>query len=87
MIKGESGDIFFGHGKSFLNSPLQPRVGRQVLFTPLPPAMGKMPRATEIEILPSRPSPKTIVVKHLPGRSQLVLRDSSGDKLLGELAY
>jgi hypothetical protein len=90
MIKTETGDLFFGHRQSFLNSPLPPRVGRQVSFTPLPPGMvGKMGRATEIEILPSRvpsPSPSpTIFVTRTERGTQLVLRAGSAERILSEL--
>jgi len=100
MIKSQSGDVFFGHKKSFLNSPPHLRVGRKVLFTPLPPATGTMKRATEIQIMPptkgslsnlgqtKRPEqPASILVKHIDGRKQLVLKDGAGERVLSELTF
>lgn len=98
MIKTQSGDVFFGHKKSYLNSPLQPRVGRQVLFTALPPSLGPMKRAIEIQIMPatktsskvgtSRPEQPAIVVQHVgDGKKLLVLKDSAGERILSELNF
>jgi hypothetical protein len=89
IAKDEDGTPYFCYGKNFLNCPVAPRVGRTCEFSPLPAAMGKWGRATEIRVLPpAKPSPPSIIVEHFDGRAQVVLRDGKApDKVLSELTF
>jgi hypothetical protein len=89
VIKGDSGVVYFGYGKNFLNCD-EAKIGMNCEFTALPPSHnGPLCRATEIKILPpskrKRDDGETIIVLRLPGVVRIVARGRSGDVALGEL--
>ena len=89
ILKDESGTPYFAYGRNFL-SPDFPRIGRNVEFVVLPSIAGHpLQRATEVSILPSKPPRRKldeiIIVRLSGGVTRIVVRDKTGDKVLGEL--
>ena len=81
-IKASSGVVYFGYGRSWLNSQT-PRVGQRVSFAALPAIVGtKYPRAIEVAIMAAA---GRVVAIHDGGNLRLILREKKRDRVLGLL--
>jgi hypothetical protein len=86
IVKDAQGERHFAYGRNWLGAEV-PRAGWPVSFTPLPPGSGRMPRATEIAVLPrsKRALASQIMVVHDDGALRVMLRQGQMETALGEL--
>ena len=80
----DDGQLYFAYGRCFLSYPDVPKIGHDVIFTPLPAsASGPLDRATEIQV--KRPPGGGSIKVGRDNDTRLALRSAGRERVLGEI--